>query len=151
MDNYLDKLKSIDDKSIAALLKVLDYQIKILGTNVIIESYDQEGDHRQAFGALFQTDDFTRVKKSSKTSRYVINRNYLSDHYTKQSQPLMVYGLKAELSVGDNITFTQDNINYRFKVENKFSYGLSPHILYKYDLLGMPETTSNSSVAGDSC
>ena len=112
MNDYLDKLKSIDDKTVRALLGVLKYQIKILGTNVIIEKYGQSGDHRAAFGTFFQTDDFTTVNKVSKTSRYIINRNYLSNHYTKQSQPLQVYHYLPELSVGDTLTFTQDNINY---------------------------------------
>jgi spore maturation protein CgeB len=151
MDNYLDKLKSIDDKSVKALLKVLKFQIKILGTDVVIEKYDQEGEHRKAFGALFQTDDFTKVKKSSKASRYIINRNYLNNHYQKQTQPLMVLHDKPELSVGDTISFYQDNVLYRFKVETKNSYGLSPHVLYRYELMGIPEDTLDSSTSGDSC
>lgn len=151
MNDYLDKLKKIDDKSIKALLKVLKFQIKILGTNVVIEKYDKEGEHRQAFGALFQTDDFTKVKKSTKPSRYVINRNYLSDYYMKQSQPLMVYHYDNDMEVGDTLSFKQDNVTYRFKVENKFSYGLSPHVLYKYDLIGIPEDTDNKSSSGEGC
>ena len=151
MNDYLDKLKKIDDKSVKALLKVLKFQIKILGTNVVIEQYDKEGEHRQAFGALFQTDDFTKVKKNVKPSRYIINRNYLSDHYMKQSQPLMLYHYEGEMEIGDTMAFKQDNTTYRFKVENKFSYGLTPHILYKYDLIGMPEDTDNSSAAIENC
>lgn len=142
MDNYLDKLKKIDDKSIKALLQVLSYQIKILGTEVIVEKYDEDGDHRKAFGALFQTDSFTRVKKSSKTSRIIINRNYLTDIYLKQSQPITVYHDKSELDVGDTIIFTQDGTTYQFKVEAKASYGLSPYILYKFDLTGIPESSN---------
>jgi len=142
MDNYLDKLKKIDDKSIKALLQVLSYQIKILGTEVIVEKYDEEGDHRKAFGALFQTDNFTRVKKSSKTSRIIINRNYLTDIYLKQSQPITVYHDKSELDVGDTIIFTQNGTVYQFKVEAKSSYGLSPYILYKFDLTGIPESSN---------
>lgn len=143
MNNYLDKLKSIDDKTIKALLQVLDQQIKILGTNVIIEKYDQEGEHRRAFGALFQTDDFIKARTSTQASRFIINRNYLSDHYNKQSQPLTIYHTKDELTTGDTISFKQDNVTYRFKVETKSSYGLAPHIMYKHDLIGMPENTED--------
>lgn len=151
MNDYLDKLKSIDDRTIRALLAVLKGQIRLLGTNVVIEKYDQSGEHRQAFGSLFQSDDFTRVKKDSSTSRYIINRNYLNDHYSKQSQPMQIYHYDPQLSVGDVVTFTQDNVHYKFKTEQKHSYGLSPHVIYKYELVGMPEDTENSSTAGDSC
>lgn len=151
MNDYLDKLKSIDDRTIKALLAVLKGQIRLLGTNVVIEKYDQSGEHRQAFGSLFQSDDFTRVRKESSTSRYIINRNYLNEHYGKQSQPLQIYHYDPQLSVGDVVTFTQDNIHYKFKAEQKYSYGLSPHVIYKYELAGIPEDTGNSSSAGDSC
>lgn len=151
MSNYLDKLKDLDDRSIRSMLSVINYQIKILGTDVGIEKYDQDDENRSAFGSSFQTDDFIRTKKKLSTSRYIINRNYLSDHYSKQSQPLIVYHTKPELSLGDVITFRQDNIVYKFKVEKKNSYGLSPHVIYKYDLIGMPENTESSSGAGDSC
>jgi hypothetical protein len=151
MNNYLDKLKSIDDKAIKAQLKVIMYQIKILGTNITIEKFDQQDENRSAFGGMFQTDDFIKSKRNYSTSRIVVNRNYLNDHYTKQSLPLIVYHIDPILSVGDLITFTQDNIIYRFKVEKKHSYGLSPHVIYKWDLIGLPEDTSNSSGAGDSC
>jgi hypothetical protein len=143
MDNYLDKLKSIDDRSIKAMLKVLEFQIKVLGTDVVIEKYDQEGEHRKAFGALFQSDDFTKVKRSTSSSRYVINRNYLNDYYGKQSQPLNVYHLEDELDLGDVVTFTQKGTSYRFKVETKNSYGLQPHIMYRYELMGIPEDTGD--------
>lgn len=148
MNDYLDKLKSIDDRTVRALLQALKNQIRILGTNVIIEKYSQDSPHRQAFGALFQTDNFTKVVKNSFPSRYVINRNYLSDHYLKQSQTLSVYHYKPELSVGDTLTFRQDNIIYTFKVESKFSYGLSPHVLFRYELIGLPENTLNSTSNG---
>jgi hypothetical protein len=149
MNDYLDKLKKIDDKSVKALLKVLKFQIKIMGTNVVIEKYDTEGEHRQAFGALFQSDDFTKVKKNTKTSRYIINRNYLSDHYMKQSQPLMVYHYENDMGIGDTLSFKQSGVTYRFKVEMKSSYGLAPHVLYKYDLVGMPEDTDENFLNGD--
>lgn len=160
MNDYLSKLKSIDDRTVRAMLHVLKSQIRLLGTNVVIEKYDQDGEHRQAFGALFQSDDFTKVKKDTFPSRYVINRNYLSDHYQKQAQPMQIYYHSPELAIGDTVTFTQDNINYKFKVEQKHSYGLSPHVIYKYDLIGVPEDTGNSDSngglfdstgAGDSC
>lgn len=151
MSNYIDKLKHINDQSIKAQLAVIKYQVKILGTDVVIERYDQESEHRAAFGSMFQTDDFTRVKKDFTTSRYVINRNYLTDHYSKQSQPLQVYHWEPELQVGDVISFRQSNIEYKLKVERKYSYGLAPHILYKYDLIGIPESTEDSDGAGDSC
>lgn len=151
MADYLDKLKNLDDRSIRSMLHVLRYQIHVLGTNVGIEKYDQDDEHRAAFGSAFQTDDILRTKREFSTSRYVINRNYLSDHYLKQQQPLIIYHDKPELAVGDVVTFRQDNIIYRFKVERKYSYGLSPHVIYKYDLIGMPESTGDSAGAGDSC
>ncbi len=150
MDNYLDKLKKLDDQAIKAQLKVIMYQIKILGTNITVEKFDQEGLHRSAFGSSFQTGDVT-VQSKIKSERVVINRNYLNDHYTKQALPLIIYHIDPILSVGDLITFTQDNIIYKFKAEKKHSYGLSPHVIYKWDLVGLPEDTSNSSGAGDSC
>lgn len=146
--NYLDKLKSIDDRTIRALLHTLKNQIRMLGTDVTIEKYSQEGSHRQAFGALFQTDNFTSVEKKIIPSRYIINRNYLSNQYQKQSQPLSVYHYLPELSVGDTLTFVQDGTYYQFKVEEKFSYGLSPHVIYRYDLMGIPENTLNSTSEG---
>lgn len=146
--DYLNKLKSIDDRTVRALLQTLKNQIRLLGTNVVIEKYDQESSHRKAFGSLFQTDNFTAVNKKTFPSRYIINRNYLSDHYQKQSQLLSVYHYKPELAVGDNLTFTQDNTHYQFKVEGKFSYGLSPHVIYRYDLVGIPENTFNSTSEG---
>lgn len=151
MGDYLNKLKNLDDRSIRSMLSIIKYQIKILGTDVGIEKYDQGDANRAAFGSAFQTDDFIKTKKSFTTSRYVINRNYLSEHYTKQAQPLIVYHYLPELSVGDVISFRQDNIIYKFKVERKYSYGLSPHVIYKYDLIGIPESTVDSSGAGDSC
>ena len=151
MDNYLDKLKKLDDQAIKAQLKVIMYQIKILGTNISIEKFDQNGLHRSAFGSSFQTGDMISSPTKLKAGRVVINRNYLNDHYTKQSLPLIIYHKDPILSVGDLITFTQDNIIYKFKVEKKNSYGLSPHVIYKWDLIGLPEDTSNSSSAGDSC
>lgn len=143
MGNYLDKLKSLDDKAIKAQLSVIKYQTRVLGTDVVIERYDQEDEHRAAFGSMFQSDDFTRSKREFKTSRYVINRNYLTEHYSKQSQPVQIYHWEPELEIGDVISFRQSNIEYKLKVERKYSYGLAPHILYKYDVIGIPESTES--------
>jgi hypothetical protein len=141
MGNYIDKLKSLDDKSIKSLISVIKTQIRILGTEVTIEKFDQDAEHRLAFGKMFQTDDIFKAPREVTTGRIIINRNSLVDHHAKQSMPIEVYHWDKIFSSGDVATFRQGDIKYRFKVAKTYTYGLYPSVIYKYDLIGMTEDT----------
>lgn len=141
MGNYLDKLKSLDDKSIRSLISVIKTQIRILGTEVSIEKFDQDSEHRKAFGKMFQTDDMFKSPREITTGRIIINRNSLVDHHAKQGMPVEVYHWDKIFKSGDVVTFRQSDIRYRFKVAKKYTYGLYPSVIYKYDLVGMTEDT----------
>lgn len=141
MGNYLDKLKDLDDRTIKSFISVLKTQIRILGTEVIVESYDQTGEHRKAFGKMFQTDDFQVAPRSVSTERVIINKNFLIDHHAKQNQPIAIYHTKNILKSGDVLTFRQNDMRYRYKVYEKATYGLYPSVIFKYELVGLTEDT----------
>lgn len=139
MSNYLDRLKSLDDKAFRSQIQVMKMQIKILGTEVIIESYDKSSEHRKAFGNMFQTDDLLTSPREFKTERLIINRNALGDYHEKQNIPITVYHYNDILKTGDVVTFRNGGLRYRLKVIDKSTYGLSPSIIFRYELLGLPE------------
>lgn len=141
MGNYLDRLKSLDDRAFRSQIMTMKMQIKIMGSEVIIETYDKGSEHRKAFGNMFQSDDFITAPRNFKTGRLIINRNVLGDYHEKQSVPLVVYHYEDILKTGDVVTFRQSNIRYRFKVIEKSTYGLNPSVIFKYDLVGLPEDT----------
>lgn len=141
MGNYLDRLKFLDDRAFKSMILQMRMQIKIMGTEVIVETYDKEGEHRKAFGNMFQSDDFLKAPREFKTARFIINRNMLGDYHEKQSIPITVHHYDDVLKTGDVVSFRQSNIRYRFKVIEKSTYGLNPSIIFKYDLVGLPEDT----------
>lgn len=141
MGNYLDKLKSLDDKAVKALISVLNTQIRILGTEVIIERFDSEAEHRKAFGKMFQTDDIHKAPREYKADRVIINKNSMVDHHSKQNSPIVIYHTKNILKTGDVVSFRQNDIRYRFKVIHRETYGLYPSVVFKFDLVGLVEDT----------
>lgn len=145
MNDYLSNLKSLSDAAIRVQVMMMKRQIYLLGTDVIIETYDRTTDYSSAFGSAFQTDNFIKSKSKLRTERVIINRNRFSGHFTKQAEPLTIYHYNPILSTGDLVVFTQDNIKYKFKTIHKFSYGLSPYMLYRWELEGLPESTIRSS------
>lgn len=142
MFSYFDNILDKGNHAIRALLGVLDYQVKILGTDVTVERVSEQDIQRQAFGAMFQTDNDIDVDKSYFTSRYIINRHTLSEHFTKRGQPISIFDRTQSLRIGDTISFKHGSYDYRFKVERMNSYGLEPYILYKFDLVGIPERSN---------
>lgn len=139
MQNYLDKLKTLDDVAIRALLMIMRTQIRILGSEVVIQKYDQEGEYREALGSMFQTDNPLTSPSEMKTDRVIINRNMFSDTHMKAGDPTQIYHYKNILDVGDTVTFHQGPYRYTFKVENKFSFGLKPDVLFRFDMIGLSE------------
>lgn len=141
MGNYLDRLKFVNDRSYGSLVMTMRMQLKVMGTEVIIETMDKESEHRKAFGNMFQTDDFQTAPREIRTGRFIIDRNVLGDYHSKQSVPLTLYHYDDLLKTGDTVSFRQSNIRYRFKVTDKYTYGLNPSIIFRYDLVGLPEDT----------
>lgn len=141
MGNYIDKLKSLDDRTIKSLISVIKTQVRILGTEVTIEKFDQTAEHRKAFGKMFQTDDMFKAPRVVTTGRIIVNRNNLTDYHNKQGNPIEVYHWDKIFNTGDVVTFRQADIRYRFKVDEMATFGLYPNLIYKYDLIGMTEDT----------
>lgn len=154
MQDYLDKIKPISDATARAMFVQFRIQKNILGSEVVIERLgntgnkptnpSDEGDVMSGsmsyvWGSGAAVTDPLNPNITRIPHRLIINKNFFSNILFKQQQPFAIYDNENVLKLGDQFTVRSGKVLYRFKVNEVHSYGLDPHIMWRYDIIGMNE------------
>ena len=133
---YLDKA----NKFMEIGMKQIKFQLKVLGTDLIVLRPKENSKWKNVFGGSYSSDPTKETDYDQFTTRLLINQNEMKDVWSRNRDTTDVYTDNGDLQVGDEVQYTRAGITYRFKIVRKLAYSETSVGIFIYTLSSMIET-----------
>lgn len=113
---------------------------KLQGLKIKIERVKSSSEYKKVFGSIYTStfiDDGDKLDPFYHT--VLINRNQLMRLYHKSIDQIDFYDNQDILKMGDVLSYSRGDQEYKFKVIDVMTFGEQEHLLYRYTLTGIVE------------
>jgi len=139
---FINQLLDNSNDFYAKAFQQFNFYKKLLGTRVIVTRVKNESDYRDVFGYIYSSTLLDDSDKEEFEYMILINLNDMKSLFQKNIDQIEFFDNEFVIKVGDVITYTRRDQEFKFKVSKVETFSEAEGVLYRYTMMGMTEIDS---------
>jgi len=139
---FINQLLDNSNDFYAKAFQQFNFYKKLLGTRVIVTRVKNESDYRDVFGYIYSSTLLDDSDKEEFEYMIFININDMNSLFQKNIDQIEFFDNEFVIKVGDVITYTRRDQEFKFKVSKVEIFSEAEGVLYRYTMMGMTEIDS---------